>query len=352
MTVAHTRPQVEFAATVITIFNQKGGIGKTTTSVNLAICLAALGHRVVLVDLDSQSNASAGIGLTAPAPTGAYQLITGKAKFAECIRRTRFEGLSLCAGSDDLAWADIELAGYPEPQLALGRALEDVPATWDFVIIDCPPAPGIVSVNALVAADAVVMPVMPSPHALDGLRKAWWNVNRVRRNYNAELRLAGVLLTMTEDAALPRELAETIGAEFGGRVLPVAIPREHVVTEAAARDMPVAVLAPGSAPAEAYLRLAMDLRQTLDEDSGASRDGWEQALDRLGAWHEAILEQPFERSERPGPAPETGWAPAAREAEAAEAALIDAAVFRWKLAVGVALMVLGAMLGFVAGRMT
>lgn len=347
MTVAGTRPELNSTATVITVFNQKGGIGKTTTSINLATCLAALGHRVVLVDLDSQSNASTGVGVTAPAPTGAYQLITGQAKFAECIRPTAFEGLSLCAGSDDLAWADIELAGLPEPQLALSRALASVPAIWDYVVIDCPPAPGIVSVNALVAADAVVMPVVPSPHALDGLRKAWWNVNRVRRNYNSELRLAGVLLTMTEDEALPRELAETIGAEFGGRVLPVAVPRDHVVTEAAARDVPVAVLAPGSAPATAYLRLAISLRDTLDIECGPGGDGWDQAIDRLGAWHDVVLERPWDRSERPGSPPETGWAVSAPSGPS----LTEADVIGWKLAVGAALILLGAMLGFVAGRL-
>ncbi|MCR6631533.1 MAG: ParA family protein [Magnetospirillum sp.] len=241
---------------IITVFNQKGGVGKTTTSVNVAVCLAAFGRRVALIDLDSQSNATANVGVTPPVASGAYHLITGRAPFAECLRPTPFAGLRLVGGSDELAWADIELALGGQPEAGLTRALQTAPDDLDVIVIDCPPAPGVVSVNALVAADAVVMPVMPSPHARDGLHKAWWNVNRVRSNFNQQLSVIHILLTLTEEGDLTQRLSEDIMAEFGNRVMPVLVPRDNVVIEAAGRDLPVAVMASGSAPARAYVRVA------------------------------------------------------------------------------------------------
>lgn len=289
---------------VITVFNQKGGVGKTTTSVNIAVCLAAFGRKVVLIDLDSQSNASANVGIAPPVPTGAYHLITGKAAFSECLRPTRYEGLRLVGGSDELAWADIELALGGEPEAGLTRALAQVPEDVDVVVIDCPPAPGVVSVNALVAADTVVMPVMPSPHALDGLHKAWWNVNRVRQRFNQELSVISILLTMTEDSQLTKQLSEAIMAEFGARVMPVLVPRDGVVIEAAARDLPVAVMATGSAPARAYVRVA----ELLLARTGSSMEARDAARACLEAWSQGEEGSPAHIDRyAPGAEPAPAW---------------------------------------------
>lgn len=293
-----SRPQI------VTVFNQKGGVAKTTTAVNVAVCLAAFGRTVALIDLDSQSNATTNLGLTSPVTTGAYHLITGHARFEDALRPTPYDGLRLVGGSDELAWADIELALGKDPEAGLTRALEKVPAGLDFIVIDCPPAPGIVSVNALVAADAVVMPVMPSPHALDGLHKAWWNLNRVRTRFNQGLGNINILLTMTEEGELTKRLSEDIIAEFGPRVMPVLVPRDAVVIEAAARDLPVAVLASASAPARAYVRVAELL---LDRTVG-SQEARDAARERLNLWQKGVEEAPAPVDHRgAGKPPAPGW---------------------------------------------
>jgi chromosome partitioning protein len=341
-------------AAVITVFNQKGGVGKTTTSVNIAVCLAALGRRVVLVDLDSQSNATTSVGVTPPVPTGAYHLITGRAGFEECLKPTAYENLRLVAGSDELAWADIELALQEECHAAIQRAFERLPKDVDVVVIDCPPAPGIVSVNALVAADVVVMPVMPAPHALDGLHKAWWNVNRVRSRFNHTLHTINILLTMTEDDELTKRLSEDIIAEFGARVMPVLIPRDPVVIEAAARDLPVSSMAPHSPPARAYLRLSELLLNRMsrvaslaDGDDGGVFADRDQAADRLAVWASEIGERSKGRlmTDEPCEPPAPGWT----EDISAGLPITGPHGLGWKLGVALMLFLLGAVLGLAAG---
>jgi chromosome partitioning protein len=334
--------------TVITVFNQKGGVGKTTTSVNLAVCLAAFGRRVALIDLDSQSNATTNVGVTPPVATGAFHLITGRAPFAECLRKTPYEGLQLVGGSDELAWADIELALKPNPEAGLLRAFEAIPPHLDVIVIDCPPAPGIVSVNALVAASVVVMPVMPSPHALDGLHKAWWNVNRVRSNFNRDLHTVNILLTMTEDGELTKRLSGEIIAEFGSRVMPVLVPRDNVVIEAAARDLPIAVLAAGSPPARAYLRvadllLARTQHMTANSPRGEDAPQRDEALTRLEQWHDAAGNlKAFVGAATPTD-PVSAWAE-----EEPDLPPPPSVGWGWKLGVAAMLIALGAVLGFAA----
>lgn len=290
---------------IVTVFNQKGGVGKTTTAVNIAVCLAAFGRRVALIDLDSQSNATANLGVPPPVATGAYHLITGQVPFAECLRATPFENLRLVGGSDELAWADIELAMGEQPEAALNRALAVPPDGLDYIVVDCPPAPGIVSVNALVAADMVVMPVMPSPHALDGLHKAWWNVTRVRSHFGRDMEGLHILLTMTEDGDVTRRLSADIMAEFGARVMPIMVPRDGSVIEAASRDLPVAVLASGSGPARAYVRVA----ELLLDPAANDLEARETARTRLGEWQQSLVELPAHRDRYgdTGPAPAPAW---------------------------------------------
>jgi len=240
---------------VVTVFNQKGGVGKTTTAVNLAVCLAAFGRSVILLDLDSQSNATTSLGLVTPPRLSAYDLLAGGATFAEVGRATRYPRLTLCGATDELAGIDIDLAAIGEPHRRLQRALRTVPAGIDVVVIDCPPALGLVPVNALVAADWVLMPVVPEPLARDGLYKAWHHVQRIRANLNARLGAASILLTMVTDDPLHQGMAATIRTEFGDNVLDVEVPRDRSVVAASARDLPAAVLDPASAVTRAHLDL-------------------------------------------------------------------------------------------------
>lgn len=361
MTIGDVAPDLPAAKaakpTVITVFNQKGGVGKTTTSVNIAVTMAALGHRVVLIDLDSQSNATTSVGVAPQQATGAYHLVTGRAAFSEGLKKTAFPNLRLIAGSDELAWADIELALQNDCQEALLRAFRTLPKDIDIIVIDCPPAPGIVSVNALVVADMVVMPVMPSPHALDGLHKAWWNVNRVRSRFNKDLHTINILLTMTEEGELTQRLTESIIGEFGARVMPVLVPRDNAVIEAAARDQPVSVQASHSPSARAYLRLSELLlarlaRVSADlEGEGEAVAGIDRtaAAERLEVWGADITDRQAGHPVLSG-APEPGVAPipAWTEGQAVIETLAGPGL-GWKAGIALLLLALGSVIGFAAG---
>jgi chromosome partitioning protein len=342
--------------TIIAVFNQKGGIGKTTTSVNLAVCLAARGRRVVLIDLDAQSNASTSVGLTSPAATGAYQLLKGEVELAHACRLTPYPNLRLVAGSDDLSWADVEIAHRPDPQYVLAKALEHEPDDVDVVVMDCPPAFGILSVNATVAADVVILPVVPSPLALDGLHKAWWNIQRVRTHFNRALQSMGILFTMTEDSEVMHRLEEAITTSFGGRVLPVAIPRDMKAVEAASRDQPLVVVDPESPAAAAYRQLAEVVEERLI--ATASRRVSEAEMTELlrqwgkpGAVHEHYHYDPAEpppvRPSDPleaGPEPDEGWDRQLMEEIGPVSSL------GWKIGAAFALIGIGMVMGFALGR--
>jgi chromosome partitioning protein len=240
---------------VITAFNQKGGIGKTTTSVNLAVCLAAFGKRVVLVDLDSQGNATSSVGVTATSRKGAYDLINGSASLTEASRPTRFEGLSLCAATDELAGIDVELAHRDQSQFQLRTAVRAAQDQFDFIVIDCPPALGMLPVNALVASDVALMPVVPQPLAHDGLHKAWRHIHRIRENLNQDLVIDGILITFAAGDDLAQDEAAAIRREFGRHVLPMEVPFDATVITASRHDAPVVIYAPDAPAAKAYLEL-------------------------------------------------------------------------------------------------
>ena len=345
-------------ATIVVVLNQKGGIGKTTTSVNLAVCLAALGRSVILVDLDAQSNATTSVGLSSPAASGAYQLLRGEVDVGHACRPTPYPNLRLVAGSDDLSWADVEIAVKPDPQYVLERALSTTPDDVDVVVIDCPPAFGILSVNASVAADVVILPVVPSPMALDGLHKAWWNIQRVRTHFNRDLDTMGILFTMTEESELMHRLTEAIMASFGGRVLPVMIPRDFKVIEAAARDLPLVVLDPDTPAALAYERLAEVVLSRLIEkgEGGLPETAHDEAVALLRQWRKPRPDagQPGALpSVRESPPLEAGPAPGSNWDEDLTNTVDDIPLVSglgWKIGAALMLVALGAVLGFAFGR--
>ncbi|BAE51854.1 ParA family protein [Paramagnetospirillum magneticum] len=329
---------------IVVVFNQKGGIGKTTTSVNLAVCLAELGRKVVLVDLDAQSNASTSVGLTSPAATGAYQLLRGEVDVSHASRATPYPNLRLVAGSDDLSWADVEIAVKLDPQYVLERALETTPADVDVVVVDCPPAFGILSVNAAVAADVVILPVVPAPLALDGLHKAWWNIQRVRTHFNRDLESMGILFTMTEDSDVMHRISDSVVASFGGRVLPVRVPRDLKVVEAAARDLPLVILDPESPAAKAYGLLADFVDAHMLEPRAVAP----------GIAPGPVVEEeeelpPLRQSPpmEPGPAPGANW-----DEQLAETVdmVPEVSDLRWKIGVAIMLILLGGCVGYAFGR--
>lgn len=250
---------------VVAVLNHKGGVGKTTTAVNLAAAWQAAGKSVLLVDMDPQGNAGSALGIDrAHVGRGTAELLRGDGSPAELAMETSIPGLRLVASSMQLATADIRVAsGDGGPEFALRHALERTEG-FDHVVIDCPPSFGILSLNALVAADKVLIPVQSESFALEGLSQVLFSIKRVQELHHPDLR-HGIVLTMLDaKEKLSGLVAQEVRAHFGRRVFETAIPREERISEAAFRGMPVLILDPACAGAQAYLRLAGEALYRLE----------------------------------------------------------------------------------------
>jgi chromosome partitioning protein len=256
-------------AEVLAIANQKGGVGKTTTAVNLAASLAVAEQRVLLVDLDAQSNATSGLLGTlregVEIARGTYEVLLGELSLREVILVTQLNGLSLAPATADLAAIDTELADAEDRATRLRDALDPVRSEYDFVLVDCPPSLGLLTLNALVAADAVLVPMQCEYYALEGLSRLSGTIERVRGALNARLRVSGVLLTMYDPRNnLAREVANEVRRHFP--VYETVIPRNIRLAEAPSHGKPVILYDAGSRGCHGYLSLARELL-------GASSDG-------------------------------------------------------------------------------
>jgi chromosome partitioning protein len=239
--------------------NQKGGVGKTTTAVNLAACLAEAGERAVVVDLDPQANATSGLGLRANG-TSTYDLLDG-APLRELAKPTQFENLFLVPSRPELAGAAVELSRRDDGDRFLVDALGQADG-FDFVLLDCPPSLGPLTVNALAAAQRVVVPVQTEYYALEGLAQLVQSIELVKRRLNPELAIAGVLLTMTDARTrLSAEVEAEVRRHFGALVFDAVVPRSIRVAEAPSHGLPVTHYDRRSRGAEAYWKVAMELVQ-------------------------------------------------------------------------------------------
>ena len=244
-------------ARVYAFANQKGGVGKTTTAINLAACLAEAGERALVVDLDPQANATSGLGMHANG-TSSYDLLDG-APLAELAKATQFPNLFLVPSRPELAGASVELSQRDDGERYLADALQQADG-FDFVLLDCPPSLGPLTVNALAAANRVVVPVQTEYYALEGLAQLVQSINLIKARLNPTLTIAGVLLTMADGRTrLSAEVEAEVRKHFGPLVFDAVVPRSVRVAEAPSHGLPVTHYDRRSRGAEAYWKVAMEL---------------------------------------------------------------------------------------------
>ena len=245
----------------IAIVNQKGGVGKTTTSVSLAAALGLAGYPVLLVDLDPQGNATSGVGVTKDdRDRSIYPLILGQAEVEDCIRVTEFQNLSLIPSHPDLTGAEVELISFLGREYRLRDALSPIKDKYPFVIIDCPPSLNILVINALACADELIVPIQAEYYALEGISQLMGAIKLVRERLNSNLRIRGVLLTMCDNRTrLSQQVIDEVRGFFQGDVFDTVIPRNVRLGEAPSFGRPIQYYDDRSSGAVAYRALAEEI---------------------------------------------------------------------------------------------
>jgi chromosome partitioning protein len=255
---------------VFVFVNQKGGVGKTTSAVNLGAFLAEAGKSVLLVDFDSQANLSSGVGIAkTKAKPGIYELISGQAAIDEVIRKTSVPNLSVIPSHIDLSGAAVELVEQEKRDLFLKQALQPVRNQYDYILIDCPPSLGVLTLNGLAAADSVLIPMQCEYFAMEGLSLLLQTIKRIQKNLNPRLEIGGIFFTMYDQRTrLAQDVVKEVSAYFKDKVFMTIIPRNVRISEAPSHGMPISQYDPESSGGKAYKSLTGEILERIGGEPG------------------------------------------------------------------------------------
>ena len=245
---------------IISVANQKGGVGKTTTTVNLSTILAKKGKKVLLIDTDPQGNATSGLGVSKDVELSVYDILIGDTEFDETLQETAIKNLKVCPSNISLAGAEVQLVSMMSREQRLKTKLDKIKDQYDYILVDCPPSLGLVTLNAFTASDSVLIPVQCEYFALEGLGQLLNTVNLVKKHLNKNLEIEGALLTMYDARTnLSNQVVKEVKKYFEDKVYKTVIPRNVRLSEAPSYGMPITVYDPRSKGAKAYEKFAKEL---------------------------------------------------------------------------------------------
>ena len=255
---------------IISVANQKGGVGKTTTTVNLATILAKRGKKVILIDADPQGNATSGLGLDKDLSPSTYDILVNDTEFEDVMQKTIIKNLKVCPANMDLAGAEVELVSMMSREQRLKEKVNIIKNDFDYILIDCPPSLGLVTLNAFTASNSVLIPVQCEYFALEGLGQLLNTINLVKKHLNKEIRIEGALLTMYDIRTnLSNQVVKEVKKYFENKVYKTVIPRNVRLSEAPSYGMPITEYDPRSKGAKSYMKFAKEFLKINEEEKKA-----------------------------------------------------------------------------------